>query len=59
MTEDYSPDSMYTELNSFLLAQARQLASSARTLIFKLDYKNTLKITDADKKSFEVEENFL
>jgi hypothetical protein len=52
MAEDYSPDSMYTELNSFLLGQARQLANSTRTLIFKLDSKNTFKITDADKKSY-------
>jgi len=59
MTEDYSADSMYTELNSFLLSQARSFATSSRTLIFKVDFKNTLKVVDTDKKSFDVEEHYL
>jgi hypothetical protein len=50
---------MMTELQFFLKSKARNLPCPSRSLVFKLENKNNLKITDADKKSFEVEEFFL
>lgn len=47
------------ELEFFLKSKARNLPCPARSLVFKLDNKGNLKILDADKKSFEVEEFFL
>lgn len=59
MTEDYSLDSMTNELQLFLKSKARNLPYPGRSLVFKLDNRNNLKIVDSDKKSFEVEEFFL
>lgn len=59
MSEDLSLDSMMTELQFFLKSKARNLPCPSRSLVFKLDNKNNLKITDSDKKSLEVEEFFL
>ncbi len=47
------------ELQFFLKCKARNLPCPNRILYLKLDNKNNLKITDSDKKSFEVEEFFL
>jgi hypothetical protein len=59
MYEYLSLDSMMNELQFFLKSKARNLPCPARSLVFKLENKNNLKITDADKKSFKVEEFFL
>ena len=59
MTEDLSLDSVATELQGFLEGKARKTAYPARSLVFKIDNKTTLKIVDSDKQSFEVEEFFL
>jgi len=59
MAEDLSLDSMMNELHLFLKSKARNLVYPSRSLVFKLDNKNNLKIVDSDKKSFEVEEFFL
>jgi hypothetical protein len=59
MTEDLSLDSMMNELQFFLKSKARNLPCPTRSLVFRLDNKNNLKIVDSDKKSFEVEEFFL
>lgn len=59
MSEELSLDSLHVELEAFLKAQARNLAYPVRPLVFKLDNKDGLKISDLNKKSFEVEEFFL
>ena len=59
MSEDLSLDSMINELQFFLKSKARNIPCPTRSLVFRLDNKNNLKIVDSDKKSFEVEEFFL
>ena len=54
MAEDLSLDSINTELQFFLKSKARNLPHPTRSLVFKLENKNNLKITDSDKKSYEV-----
>lgn len=52
MSEDLSLDSVMNELQLFLKSKARTLACPSRSLVFKIDNKNNLKIVDSDKKSF-------
>lgn len=59
MSEDLSLDSITNEVHLFLKSRARNLPYPSRSLVFKIDNKNNLKIVDCDKKSFEVEEFFL
>lgn len=59
MSDDLSLDSMMNELQLFLKSKARNLPCPTRSLVFRLDNKNNLKIVDSDKQSFEVEEFFL
>lgn len=55
MSDDLSLDSVNNELQLFLKSKARGLPNPSRSLVFRLDNKNNLKIVDSDKKSFEVE----
>jgi hypothetical protein len=59
MSEDLSLDSVANEVHLFLKSRARNLPYPSRSLVFKIDNKNNLKIVDSEKKSFEVEEFFL
>ena len=59
MSEELSLDSMHVELEAFVKSQARNLAYPNRPLVFKLDNKNDVKISDLSKNSFEVEEFFM
>jgi hypothetical protein len=55
-SEELSVDSLSNECQLFLKNKSRNLPLSLLPLVFKIDNKINFKITDSDKKSYDVRE---
>ncbi len=53
-SEELSVDSLSNECQLFLKNKSRNLPLSPLPLVFKIDNKINFKITDSDRKSFDV-----